>query len=261
MNDYTHIKCSLDEIRDLKKIYIEQLRSPLDGMWQSFIDMATQYSLLNNGQAIGYFIINDESKLLQFYVSDTHLYESAFAYILGVLAVKGAVVSTFEDHFLSCCMDHQKSVGVNALLYQLGDEEKETTEHQPLTLVTKDEIEEAVQFGRLAIFDNEEWLRGYYKERIDRKELYGLWQGNRFIAAGECRLSDAQIGFADVGMAVMPECRTKGIATGILMQLICISIGKNLKPICSTEAGNVAAQKAISRAGFISKNRILDVTF
>ena len=36
---------------------------------------------------------------------------------------------------------------------------------------------------------------------------------------------------------------------------------RGLVPICSTTADNVAAQRAITKAGFVSRHRILEVSF
>ena len=62
-------------------------------------------------------------------------------------------------------------------------------------------------------------------------------------------------------MVVGKNHRRGGIATNILRALAGHAQSKGLTSICSTETGNVGAQKAISRAGFVSTHRILEITF
>ncbi|MBL4838492.1 MAG: GNAT family N-acetyltransferase [Kordiimonadaceae bacterium] len=77
----------------------------------------------------------------------------------------------------------------------------------------------------------------------------------------ERRISDTQKPYADVGMVVAKDWRRKGLATAILQQLALLCRGEGLRAICSTESGNIGAQKAIENAGFISTQRILDISF
>ena len=81
------------------------------------------------------------------------------------------------------------------------------------------------------------------------------------VAAGEFRPSALQAGVADVGMVVSAAERGRGLATAILKLLVRRAAELGLRAICSTEATNPAAQKAIERAGFTADHRLLDVRF
>ena len=98
----------------------------------------------------------------------------------------------------------------------------------------------------------------YYGNLIDRRELYGVWENERLIATGESRGDvEYQTEYSDVGVIVAKSERGRGLATQILKQLVAMNQANGLKSICSTEKTNIAAQKAISRAGFVSSNRII----
>ena len=78
------------------------------------------------------------------------------------------------------------------------------------------------------------------------------------MGTGENRkFDDFQQGYTEIGMVVGKQQRDRGLATWIMRQLIQQASDAGLKPICSTEINNVAARKAITRAGFVAQNRIV----
>lgn len=265
MGIYTPRKASLQELENMKQQYRDHLAAPIDGMWEIFVDMADQYAIQCDGDVVGYAAINAEHQILQFYVQPAHDAKAAFSVLITELNIKGAIVETCETHYLSLCRDHQASVEVNALMYHVAAGAYIAAATFPSGTIFKQvemgNLETATNFGAGAIGADENWLRGYYSERIEKGELFALWQDNHLIAAGECRPRDTQKPYADVGMVVSQDHRSQGLATQILRQLIHISNDKGLKAICSTENSNIAAQKAITKAGFSQYHKILDVTF
>lgn len=265
MTHYTFTKTAAEKTAPMQQAFRSQTTAPLDGMWLSFVSMADHYDIRNDDTIIGYCALNSEQKILQFFVAAGHNTSAIFEAIISEIDIKGAVVSTAEPHYLSLCLDKQISLSVNALMYHV--ESNSTTEHArfpdgaDFKPVTPDQLETAVEFAHQALGADKGWLTGYYSERIAGDELIGLWQDGNLIAAGECRPSKEQPEYADVGMVVSPNHRTKGLATNILRELILVSHRKGLRPICSTENSNIAAQKSIARAGFVSQHRILDITF
>ena len=105
-------------------------------------------------------------------------------------------------------------------------------------------------------------VNGYYGELIKRKELQGYRKEGQLLAVGECRLFDEhQSDYADLGMIVAQSMRGQGIAKKVLHWLTTLASSKGLKSMCSTESDNIAAQKAIASAGFVSANRIVQFEF
>ncbi|MDG1437952.1 MAG: GNAT family N-acetyltransferase [Emcibacteraceae bacterium] len=263
MNNYKIVKSSNEVIAKFKEEYLRSLEAPLDGMWLTFVGMSDQYEITLAEETLGYCSINGEQKILQFYTRRDH--DKIYQQILKELDVKGAVVATHEFQHLSLALDHQSSVSVNAFLYQCDDKielkDANFPENMIFRNVTIDELQTAVDFAVKAIGAPEGWLQGYYSERINGKELRGLWDGDQLIATGECRPSEEQKPYADLGMIVSHEFRGKGLATAILRETLNDCRARGLKPICSTESENIGARKAIISAGFTSQMRIVDVSF
>ena len=264
MKLYKITKSDPANLSDLKKEYYNGLTSPLDGMWEVFTTMADHYSISVNDEHVGYCVINDEKKMLQFYVVSSVDPMTVFLQILKDYSLSTAMVHSFETPFFNLCLDHQTAVSVNALQYHVAENTKLSPAQlgsAQFTLMTHTQLEAAVDFAHDALGADRGWLHGYYKERIQRNELYGLWLENKLIGAGECRISSTQTSVADVGMVVAKSHRTQGIGTEILKGLIQLCKERDLMAICSTEVGNIGAQKAITKSGFIAVQRIVEITF
>ena len=259
---------NLEDLQPLKAEYLARTTAPLDGMWLcGFLPLAQHFGLYRGGALAGYVCINDEGYMLQFYICQDQMSEVQVIFadmISGNFAelpeIKGAFASTAEPDYLSLCLDNFSAFEVNALMYQLSRSLEISKNSDPLWSLTALRVEhlpEAIEFCIRNIGAPEEWLRGYLSNLIERQEVFGCWQDGELIGTGENRkFDDVQQGYTDVGVIVSEQQRGKGLATWILQQLVGQALAMDLKPMCSTERDNIAAQKAISRAGFIANNRI-----
>jgi len=259
---------TLAELADLKRQYMQQTTAPLDGMWLcGFVPMARHFKLCDGDDLVGFCCVNDDGFLLQFHLTPDHQNHSAELFdsiaqgtAPTVGAVKGAFASTAEPRYLSLCLDHFSKFEVHALMYQQAGSAVAQSESEELELsaVDMDQLPQAIEFAVAAIGAPEEWLSGYYTNLIQRGELFGVWSEGRLIATGESRGYDEhQTDCADLGVIVAESERGRGMATRVLRQLATRNEVRGLRSICSTEKGNVAAQTAITRAGFFASNRIL----
>ncbi len=258
---------AIDELAPLKRQYMQQTTAPLDGMWLcGLVPLAAHYGIYEEDDLVGFYCVNDEGFLLQFFVTPDHQHRTSqlFASILrsdqaSSCEIRGAFVSTAEPRFLSLCLDQFASFEVNALMYQhAGSAIEQPQSSLAMTAVDSAQLSQAVDFAVASIGAAADWLRTYFKNLIDRRELFGVWKNGQLIATGESRGYDEfQTGYADVGVIVARSERGKGVATKVLMQLVARNQADHLQSICSTERTNVAAQKAISRAGFFASNRII----
>lgn len=260
---------SLETLEELKKQYLEETIAPLDGIWLfGFISKASHFGMFINDEIVGFFCINDDGYMLQFYLlpelweeSGTLMHQILHQEHILVPKVCGAFTSTAEPGFLSLCFDHFPSFNVHSLMYQLPENDtfKEIGEVEyQLEPLTEKHLGDVVEFAKSNVRAPQGWLSGYYGRLISRGELFGLWQEGRLLAAGESRSDDQiQVEFGDVGLIVDRSVRGQGVGTRAMKELIHITRLKGLQPICSTEKDNIGAQKAITRAGFVAKNRIV----
>jgi RimJ/RimL family protein N-acetyltransferase len=259
------------QLADLKRQYMERTTAPLDGMWLcGFVPHSKHYGVYLEDELAGYCCVNEDDYLLQYFVSPQN--RERTSEILALLLrekdilsspIKGAFVSTAEPDSFSLYLDQFPTFKVNGLMYQLDERAGSSnrtvdTDLPPLAPIDSARLAETVQFATAAVGAPAEWLTGYYTNLISRGELFGMWEKGRLIATGERRdFDEYQTDYADLGVIVAESARGRGLATNVLRLLVAMNEAKGLKSICSTEKANVAAQKAIARAGFFAGNRII----
>ncbi len=171
--------------------------------------------------------------------------------------------STADPLFLGLCLDAHKKVRVHTLLYRdhhRGESGFENAAEASLEVVQADELAVVAELQRDSLDqDPGDWLIGYLENLIARRELYALRIEGEIVGTGEARVSDSQPPFADLGVITMRGHRRRGVATDILWRLKQVCDDRDLVAICSTTSENLGAQRAIARAGFLSRHRILEV--
>ncbi len=258
---------SVNELAGLKRAYLASLAAPFDGMWEAFATMSRHREMRSAGERVGYFCVNDEGQLLQFYVVPTaeNVVAELFAAVVARDEVEGAMVYTADHLFLGLCLDLHKEVRVHTYLYQRhhrGEPVFEDAAQASLDPVLAGELDAIAELQRDSLDqDLGDWLVGYLENLIARRELYALRLRGEVLGTGEARVSDSQPPFADLGVITMRRHRGRGVASHILWRLGQLCHHRELVPICSTTVENLAAQRAIAKAGFLSRHRILEVAF
>jgi GNAT superfamily N-acetyltransferase len=253
-------------IRDMKAAHLRSLVAPMDGMWEAgFINPSPHWEIQFDGDQAGYFALNDQGTLLEFYVRRDFdgSAPDLFRHVVETNSVEHAIVGTIDPLYLSLCLDIQKEVAVHTYLYGIRPDAPANGQTSRLRLVEKRELEQTIAFQQSCLggeHDLSGWLRGYSGNLIARGELFVLCDGEEWLGLGEIRKSDSQTDIVDLGMMVSPVHRGRGLATEILTLLRARTQADGKIAICSTTVENIGAQKAIVRAGFSSRHRILNVT-
>lgn len=255
------------ELDLLKLDYLNTVTAPLDGMWSDgLIPLSRHWSITEKGEIVGYFCVNSDKALLQFHLPDAFLPQAVdfLRALIGRGTVASAFAGTNEPTFLGLCMDLQRSVSVHTLLYRDVDAvvpRMQQCEGAVFRLARTEDLSGIIDFIQENTGNGGVWLKGYMDNLITRGESYILEQDSEMIGLGECRVSDTQMPYADLGMIVAKGRRGQGLGSMILALMKNICYGRQLRPICSTRVENIAARKAIERAGFLAKNRILHLHF
>ena len=258
---------SADDLADLRRDYLASLAAPFDGMWDAFVAMSRRLEIRSSGERAGYFALNGAGQLLQFHVAAP--FESAaaklFAAVVARDEVKGAMVSTADPLFLGLCLDVQKALRVHTFLYQDHHRVEAALEGgagASFDVVEASELEAIAELQRDSLDqDPGDWLVGYLERLIGRRELYALRVEGEIWGTGEARMSESQPPFVDLGVITMRPHRGRGVAPHVLGRLKQSCYERELVPICSTTVENASSRRAIAKAGFVSRHRILEVGF
>lgn len=253
-------------IQQLRDDYLRTLIAPMDGMWEkAIIAHAAFWEIQDQEQHAGYFCLDADQNLLRFHLGEIYLdrAQEIFQRIISTYNIQHALASTIEPLYFSLCLDILKNITLHSYLFR---------DNQPRVLSSglnkslfrkaeKQELADIVRFYQANTEGPGEWIEPFLNTRLNHEELFGLYEQQTLVATGECIPSQKQPPYADLGMVVARSYRGRGVGSFLLTQLKnhCYEMG--WKPICSCEASNHASKRAIEKAGFISEQRIVKVTF
>lgn len=246
-----------------KQLYTSSV-APLDGMWEAlYIANATNYLIKSKGDEIGYCCIDEDKSLNQIYLKSTHRYlmNAIISELINNNMIVSAHLSSIEPTSFNASLMLAKSTQVNTINYTFSSEQEKVVSTDVLSLnkASLHDTDRIKSFFKSVIGFEDSF--GYTENLIQRGEIYIVEEEGVIVATGECRLSDSQPTYADVGMVVKNTNRKKGLGTKVLSELVKIALENKRKPICSTTVDNIASQKAIERAGFYNSHTIFKMDF
>lgn len=260
----TH-KTNKQEISKMIKEYYDNLIAPMDDMWEESIGKSNYYRIVFGVNDAGYFCLDNNNKLLLFFVKDEFIHKSKelLQFTLDNHKIKEGYVSTIDTRSLPLFLDLNEEINTNTFLYKdiyhvdgispFDDMEIETA-------ITTD-IQKIIEYHENCVDISGSWLEAYCINLINKRQLFLFLINNEIIGTGEIRASESQKGYAHLGVTVAKEYRRKGLASYILSYLKKDCYKQELIPICSTSVNNIGSQKAIQNAGFFAYHRILKVKF
>ena len=262
-------------LADLKAEHLKTLSAPLDAYWEeALIGFADHYEIRIDGDRSGFYCLNSDNHLVAFFLvpEQAHQGEDAFSSVLRDHGVSTALAGTNDAFFLSLCLDVGTKSQAHTLLFQdhrttLGA--ASATDPYSFALATEEAFGEIFEHYRAASgsmdvesveigFDD---LKGYIRSVMEQHHIFVLRENGALIATSECRISRTQEPYADVGMIVAEAHRRKGVGSHILARTKAFCHERDVHPICSCEATNIGSKKAIAKAGFVSRHRIVQVEF
>jgi GNAT superfamily N-acetyltransferase len=263
-----------DDVADLKAEHLETLTAPLDAYWEeALIGMSDHFELTVDGIRAGYFCLNADRQMTAFHLVKQFISSGseALPFVIREHGIDTAFAGTNDPIFLSLCLDIAKRVEVHTLLFEDGGAEGVPAVDDAVSFKKAgDEDIDAVlkhYLGASGAIDTEsieaafEGLQGYVRSVMDQHRIFVLRKDGEILATSECRISKTQRPYADVGMIVAEAHRRNGFGSHILSKTRDVCRGQGLIPICSCEVTNTGSRKAILKAGFVARHRIVKAEF
>lgn len=247
-------------IEPLRDEWRNSLTAPQDDMWEAFTDVyATQWEITNEDKIIGYASVNEENRLLQFYVIPKWMDKGnqIFEQFIFEQKINEVIVGTNNPYYLSLAMHYQKSVRIHYYQFQNLLETKLDKKDGKLRLGKMEELEKLVEFCHTSTGAPKEWLNGYISTWVSKGGFFVFENESEILGTMEVRKSDTFPGVANLGMIVSPNHRKKGIGTFLLGKAKETALNWNLKPICGCDFDNVGSLKSINKNGFRNMNQML----
>jgi len=255
-----------DVIQQLRDDYSRTLVAPMDGMWENaVIAQATFWDIQDRERHAGYFCLDSDNYLLRFHLVDDYQAQAQdiFRLIVSAYDVKHAIASTIEPLYFSLCLDVGKSSALHSYLFR-DDKRVELSSGLSDSIfrkADKGELGDIARFYRAHTEGSGEWIEAFLRERLDRGELFVLYDRQVLVATGECIPSRTQPPYADLGMVVAQSYRGRGLGSSMLIHVKNHCYEAGWTPICSCAADNHASKRAIEKAGFISEQSMVTITF
>jgi predicted acetyltransferase len=249
-------------IIEFRKALYENFTTAIDSMWEAlYIASSESYLIKIENEDIGYCCIDSKRSLTQIYLRNEydHLMHKVINSLIDSKIIVSAKLSSIEPVSFNACLSNSNSIKKNSFCFQYSNHSQVMTSSLNLQQAVKEDTETIKTFYKTQVGFDDNF--GYTENLIQRKELFLLKDKGMLIGTGECRLSDSQPDFADIGVAVNKTYRGKGVATQILQWLAKRAISVNRNPICSTTIDNIASKKAIEKAGFYCSHIIFDIIF
>jgi len=249
------------EVRDLRQAYLGSLRGPQEAWLEEQVHVReTVFRLfVHGGQPIGYCCVDQVKRLLlQFFITAdfSRFSVEAFESVLGEQQIKSAYVTTRDPMALSLCLMFQKRVALEALLF----------EHRFPTDISLQEIGDS-QF-RLArhsdaqrIVDVSGDFYGDVESEIKRERLFLLTSREDLLGIGYLGTQFCSPRSANLGMYTNASFRRRNVGSHILQNLVEECHDGGLSPIAACYHGNVESKRTLEKAGFVTCDRTLLVSF
>lgn len=247
-------------IQDYKVELYKSLSTPIDAMWENlYIRISQSYFILFEDNNIGYFCVNERGSLLQIYIQDDYKYQTVniIKEILRTKLINSASLSSNEPISFNACLSISKSIKINTYCFDYFSKAIPENSELNLELVQSQDIDDIKSFLNNQIGFEDTF--GYTENLVTRKEIFMLKESGIIIATSECRISETQLGCVDLGVIVNKDFQKKGLATRIINHQAERFLKMGMNPICSTTVDNIAAKKALEKAGFYCSNIIFDI--
>ncbi len=263
------------QVADQKQKHLQTLTAPLDVYWEeALIGFADHFVLCLEARQVGFYCINKENQLVCFYVVDDMVQraDAALADVVRQHRLDSALAGTNDPLFLSVVMDRAQSVATHTYLFgdnnpdpnpmptgfgNLNFSEASTADFQD---IFKHYMAANGTMDMDSIQEGFEDIKGYIRSVLEHHHIFLLRDGNALVATSECRFSKTQKPYADLGMIVAEAMRRRGLGSYLLSLVKAHCYRQGARPICSCEAGNIASRKAVEKAGFASRHRVVQVS-
>jgi len=248
----------LDKIKDLRNIYFAEIILSQELFLEWLIKEANSYIIRDNEDVIGYFIINNENILLEFYLVRNYLTrkEKIFEEVILTYSVKKVYCKSFDAVLLVCAHTFCKSSEIIGTIFRDYNNDIVAPLDKDITvrLSLEEDIPFLQTFEDSELYDSKEELI----HMVRNKMLYLFEREGALLGCGYLIRILPDRNYMDIGMWTHPAYRKQGYATKIISYLKNYCLQNGFIPVCGCDVSNAASRKTLEKNGFISKYSIIE---
>lgn len=249
---------SLAEIQEQREYYINELLFSQELHAEENVWESQYYKIKMNSAWVGYFCVNSERILWEFYLVKSALIYSqqVFKFLIDMNYIVAAECKSFDSLLMSLCFDFHKKAACSAYLFR-----DDTDVSHSLSTIVDINFRLATQEDFSSILKMSGDFFHNLEENIMKEEVFVFYSNNELLGAGSCKKICDSMNYYDIGMVVTEDHRNKGIGTFIIIKLREYCYNNNRIPVCGCWYFNHASKKTLEKAGFITRHRIIRFEF
>lgn len=252
-------KSSLDELAALRNEYLKSLPGFQELFLELMVPDSDKHLILEQDEKIGYALVTKKNTLMEFFISERYSTESfgILNRIVTLLPVNNILCKSFDHLLASCCFRSSYPYAPIGVLYRdfldrgivVSDElgAKRADESLAKTIMQqKDCFEE--------LFETEDFLRSF----LCRDHVFLFYRNDNLVGCGTALRTHPEWNYCDLGVWVKSEFRKQGIGAQIITFLRKFALENSFRPTCGCSIDNIASQKTLEKAGFISRHSLIE---
>ena len=241
-----------EQILDWQRKDAQSMTGPIDVFLLNSLvyRQGKPFLIVEEGKEVGFCAIMASKELTALVV--TKELERILHHLIAKKWVSSAFVSTRQPSLLSLCLDKNQRVEVMAYLFSDIDPEVKPQKKISFRCASLEDegcIQKGVEYTR------------DFRTDVSNQALYLFEDQGKIYGTGTISWNPLQKKFADIGAAVHPTYRGKGIGSEIILRLKKICYDRDLIPSCGCDLGNSGSKRMLGKAGFVATDRMLKISF
>lgn len=249
---------SIKDIYELREKYINNLPYAQEFYIEDMVKKSICYQIYLNNNLVGYFFVNSEKVLVEFYLEKKEMTKSQyiFKFLIEKEYFTTAEAKSFDYLLMALCLDFKKNSSCTGYLFRDFNNVNcplSTYDNLHFQIAEQEDMEKITEISEDFFLELE--------NNIYRQEVFTLYSNHSLLGAGICQKTFGSSKYYDIGMVVSKEHRNKGVGTYIISKLKEHCLSNDLVPICGCWYYNYPSKRTLEKAGFITNHRIVRFEF
>lgn len=252
---YTYIKTTIDAVRPLIEEHMNVLLYPLDSYLEDVMYKSQLYSIISDGDTIGYFAI-EEKALTYFFITKKRQYlaSSIFEALVKEYSIENVTVIS-SDQLLNVLLVEWDYERTRMGCFFTDSKRKVRMGHKlesPVFRIARREDVDEIRAVCGDFFDEADKPLMTLEDRVEAKTIFILGHDKEIYGCGIIECGRICYGVASIGMFVNPKHRQKGVARTILLELKEFVYNLGLEPIAGCWYYNTLSKASLESAGMVA---------